>query len=110
MPKKKLAGARTEAEEALWFEKNQGRILRLFQQAARDGVLRVGGKSIGITLSKGSESLLRPPSKKVMLRVPTDDLERARRIAERKGLRYQTYIKLLLRQGLDREEQALRRA
>ena len=82
MPKKRLASARTEAAEALWFEKNQDQLLKLFEEAGRKG----------------------------MLRIPADDLDRARHLAERKGLPYQTYMKLLLREGLDREEKTRRRA
>ena len=110
MPKKKLGETKTEAEEARWFEDNQDRLLKLFEQAEREGVLRVGGKSIGITLSKKSESLQRPPSQKVMLRIPNGDLDRARRQAADKGIGYQTYIKMLLHAGLDREEKSRRRA
>ena len=106
MPKKELADARTETEEARWFEENQDRLLKLFEQAAKEGALRVGGRSVGITLSKRTESLERPPSQKVMLRIPRDDLERARRQAAGRGIGYQTYIKMLLREGLDRQEHA----
>jgi predicted DNA binding CopG/RHH family protein len=109
MPKKKLADTRTEAEEARWFEENQDRLLKLFEQAGKEGVLRIGGKSVGITLSKKTESL-RPPSQKVMLRIPIDDLDRARRQAGSKGIGYQTYIKMLVREGLDRQERVRRRA
>lgn len=104
MNKGKLARARNEAEEAQWFEENQERLLKLFEQAEKEGGLRIGRKVVGITLSKRTESLLKPPSQKVMLRIPIDDLERARRLAAKRGLGYQTYIKMLLRQGLDREE------
>jgi len=110
MPKKNLAEAGTEAGEARWFEENQNRLLELFEQAAKEGTMRIGGRSVGITLSKRTGSLVKPPSQKVMLRIPTGDLERARRIAAAKGLGYQTYIKALLRQGLDREERVKRRA
>lgn len=110
MFKKKLAMARTEAEEARWFEEHQDRLLKLFERAAREGKLRIGSRSVGITLSKHTGSLSKPPSQKVMLRIPTGDLERAKRLAAAKGLGYQTYIKSLLRQGLDREEGMRRRA
>ncbi|MBI3695144.1 MAG: hypothetical protein HY238_09950 [Acidobacteria bacterium] len=110
MPKKKLGDTQTRAEEARWFEENQDRILKLFQQAERDGTLRIGNRSVGITVSKRAEALVRPRSQKVMLRIPSDDLERTRRLASTKGLGYQTYIKLLLRDGLDREEKVRRRA
>lgn len=104
MRKKKLADASTEREEALWFEENQDRLLRLFEKAKRDGSLRIGDKSVGITLSKPAAPPERPPSRKVMLRIPTGDLDRARRQAAGKGIGYQTYIKMLLRAGLEREE------
>ncbi len=110
MIKKTLAETRTEAEEARWFEENQDRLLRLFERARKEGALRVGGKSVGITISKDTGSLRKPPSQKVMLRIPNGDLERARRQAGSKGIGYQTYIKMLLREGLDREEPSRRRA
>ena len=110
MPKKKLADARTEAEEARWFEENQDQILKLFERAEKEGALRIGSRSVGITLSKSTGSLTKPPSQKVMLRVPTGDLERARQLAAAKGLGYQTYMKLLLREGLDRAAKVRRRA
>ncbi len=52
MPKKKLTDTRTEAEEARWFEENQDRLLKLFEQARKEGALRIGGKSVGITLRR----------------------------------------------------------
>jgi predicted DNA binding CopG/RHH family protein len=110
MPRKRLAETRTEAEEVRWFERNQEHLLKLFEQAAKDGSLRVGGKSVGITLSKKTGGVQRPRSQKVMLRIPSDDLERARHQATEKGIGYQTYIKMLLRAGLDREQRVQRRA
>jgi predicted DNA binding CopG/RHH family protein len=103
MARRKSASARDEAEEARWFEENQDRLLKLFEQAEREGGLRIGKRVVGITLSKRAASLLKPRSQKVMLRIPTEDLERARRLAAKRGLGYQTYIKMLLRQGMDRE-------
>jgi predicted DNA binding CopG/RHH family protein len=110
MLKKKLAETKTEAEEARWFEENQDRLLKLFEQAGKEGALRIGGKSVGITLSKKTQTVQKPPSQKVMLRIPTGDVERARRQAASQGIGYQTYIKMLLRAGLDRGEKARRRA
>jgi len=59
-------------------------------------------------LSKKTDSLHKPPSQKVMLRIPSDDLDRARRQAAGKGIGYHTYIKMLLDEGLDRQEQSRR--
>ncbi len=109
MGKRKLAQTRTEAEEAAWFEQNQERLLKLFEQAEREGALRVGGKSIGISISKQTGALVRPRSQKVMLRMQVDDLARARRLAANRGIGYQTYIKMIVREGLDRAESLKRR-
>jgi predicted DNA binding CopG/RHH family protein len=106
MPKKKLAETQTELEESRWFEQNQGRLLRMFEKAEKQGSLRIGGKSVGITLSKRTESLLKPRTQKVMLRIATEDLERARRQAAQRGIGYQTYIKSLLHQALDQQARA----
>jgi predicted DNA binding CopG/RHH family protein len=110
VPRKKLGDTKTEAEEARWFEENQDQILKLFERAEKEGALRIGDKSVGITVSKRNEVLARPRSQKVMLRIPADDLDRARRLAASRGLGYQTYIKLLLREGLDHAELVRRRA
>ena len=48
--------------------------------------------------------VLEPPTKQVSLRVPVADLELARKLARRKGIRkYQTYIKTLLHEMLLKE-------
>jgi predicted DNA binding CopG/RHH family protein len=43
-------------------------------------------------------------SKNITIRIPLADLERARQLSARKGLAYQTFIKMLLHEALDREE------
>ena len=103
MTRKRLADCRTEAEEAQWFEENQDRLLELFEKARKEGTLRRSARGIGITISKRTGNPVKPPSQKVMLRIPTDDLQRARKLAAKKGLGYQTYMKMLLREGLDLE-------
>jgi predicted DNA binding CopG/RHH family protein len=45
-------------------------------------------------------------SKNITIRMPLADLERARRLSTRKGLAYQTYLKMLLHEALEREEKA----
>ncbi|MGA2022322.1 MAG: hypothetical protein ABSH02_17140, partial [Candidatus Sulfotelmatobacter sp.] len=40
------------------------------------------------------------PSQPITLRIRKEDLETARRLAARKGVGYQTYIKMLLREAL----------
>jgi predicted DNA binding CopG/RHH family protein len=43
----------------------------------------------------------------VTIRIPDPELKRAREFAARRGLRYQTYIKMLLHEALDAEEKRL---
>ena len=40
-------------------------------------------------------------AKNITIRLPLADLEKARRQAQRRGLRYQTYVKMLLHQALE---------
>jgi predicted DNA binding CopG/RHH family protein len=47
-----------------------------------------------------------PKSKSVTIRIPVRDLEAAQRLADRKGLPYQTYMKMLLHQALEKERLA----
>ena len=42
------------------------------------------------------------PTEPITLRISRDDLAAARRLAAQKGLGYQSYIKMLLREALDR--------
>jgi len=39
----------------------------------------------------------------IAIRLPAADLAQAREIAERKGIGYQTFLKMLVREGLVRE-------
>jgi predicted DNA binding CopG/RHH family protein len=79
------------AEEARWYEKNQDALLAEFKDAAKDGTLRRG------TLAK---RCLTPTT---TIRLDKGDIELARQQAEKRGLRYQTYLKMLIHQAL-REE------
>lgn len=45
----------------------------------------------------------RKSSVQIALRLPEADLEEARKLAERKGLGYQTLLKMLVHEGLARE-------
>lgn len=85
MHKKKLANAQTEREDARWFEENQDRLLKLFAKAEKKSALHIGSKSVGIILSRRTHSPKKPPSQKVMLRIPSGDLDRARRQATNAG-------------------------
>ena len=80
----------SEAEEAAWWDRHRSEIEVEIRR-------RMRGKkplTLGSLLQGGR------PSQPVTLRVPKEDLETARRLAARKGVGYQTYIKMLLREAL----------
>jgi predicted DNA binding CopG/RHH family protein len=97
MANKKQPRFKTEEEEAEWWAKNQELIADRFEEA------RAGGK-----LGKGTVARLAREragaSPTITIRLPESDLARARALADEKGLRYQTYLKMLLHQALNSEE------
>jgi predicted DNA binding CopG/RHH family protein len=81
---------RTEAEEAAWWDAHPDFLAEQFEKAAKEGRLQRGI----------------PKSKSITVRIAVKDLQTAQRLAEQKGLRYQTYMKMLLHQALEKERQA----
>jgi predicted DNA binding CopG/RHH family protein len=79
---------KSEAEEAQWYASNHDALLSEFQNAAKDGTLGRG------TLAKRG---LTPTT---TIRLDKRDIELAKRQAEQRGLRYQTYLKMLIHQAL----------
>jgi predicted DNA binding CopG/RHH family protein len=84
---------RNETQEANWWALHQAQIADEFTRAASEG--RLGRSSV---VRKGTTPT-------TAIRLDQEDLVRARAQAERKGLRYQTYLKMLLREALLAEEQ-----
>ena len=80
----------TEKEEAEWWEAHPGVATRLLKKALKQGTVQ---RRLGET-------------RIVTMRIPVRDLESAQQLAERKGLPYQTYMKMLLHQALERERVA----
>jgi len=81
---------RSEAEEAAWWDTHRSEVEREIRQRMKQKQPLTLGNLI-----PGSK-----PSQPITLRIPKEDLETARRLAARKGLGYQTYIKMLLREAL----------
>ncbi len=80
----------SEAEEAAWWDAHRSEI----EAEIRQRMKQKRPPTLG-NLFRGAK-----PSQPVTLRIPKEDLETARRLAARKGLGYQTYIKMLLREAL----------
>ena len=102
MANKKQPRFKTEAEEAAWWAKNQELIANRFEEAKAKGKLGTGTVARVARERVGS-------SPTITIRLAEGDLARARTLAAAKGLRYQTYLKMLLHQALDSEERRARR-
>jgi predicted DNA binding CopG/RHH family protein len=83
---------RTPDEEADWWESSEGK--RAATQMMKTAVATGNVRRRKVTL------------KTVTMRLPENDLEVAKSLAERKGLPYQTYIKMLLHEALERERRS----
>ena len=93
MPKAlKTPKFKTETKEALWWEKNQKLLLNEFEQAAKEG-----------TLGRGTLMRRKGQTPTITIRLDPTDVELARIQAEERGLRYQTYLKMVLHQALAQE-------
>ena len=97
---KKQPSFKTEAQEAEWWSKNQKLIADRFEQAKAAGKL---GKGTAARVARERASQA-GPAPTITIRIAEDDLVRARALAAEKGLRYQTYLKMLLHQALNSEE------
>ena len=82
-----------EEEEANWWASEEGRQFLKAQSARRRE------KSPG---SKLVAKVAKANSVQVALRLPSPDLAKAREIAERKGIGYQTLLKMIVHEGLER--------
>jgi hypothetical protein len=102
---KKPPPFRSEAEEAEWWAKNQRMIADRFDLAKASGEL---GKGTVARVARERASQV-GPSPTITIRLAENDLLRARNFAAEKGLRYQTYVKMLLHQALNAEEKQARR-
>ncbi len=76
---------KTEAQEAAWWDAHPEVITKAFEHAY-------------------GKAAKRPPTKTVTIRLSVEDVARARRLAARKGLGYQTLVKTLLHEALAGEE------
>jgi predicted DNA binding CopG/RHH family protein len=88
----------SESEEAAWWDANPDFLLQEFKRAKLEG--RLGSGIVAQAIEQ------REAAKSTTIRLDPTDLSLAREQAQRKGLRYQTYLKMLIHEALRREEQA----
>ncbi len=84
-----IPGFNSEAEEAAWWDAHPEVATEMMKRAIRAGKAR---RAV--------------PLKTVTMRLPVTDLETAQELASRKRLPYQTYIKMLLHEALEKERRS----
>ncbi len=102
----KVPNFATEAEEAKWWYENQELIFKEFQKAAKEGRLGRGGvrrlfAEKGIPFPESASA----PTPTTTIRLDPDDIAKARVQAAERGLRYQTYLKMIIHEALRKAEQ-----
>jgi hypothetical protein len=93
----------TEAEEAKWWFENQELIDKEFEKAAREGRLKRGGIR-RLFAEKGIPFKEPQPLPTTTIRLDPDDIAKARVQAAERGLRYQTYLKMIIHEALRNAE------
>lgn len=99
MPKKptEMPKFKNESEEADWWSGASGRAyLRKMSNEAQAKGKKFTGSPLVARLNKKS-------STQIAIRLPGADIEEARKIAGRKGIGYQTLLKMIVHEGLRRE-------
>ena len=91
----KLPKFTSEDTEADWWASTEG---RAFLKQNASGKAMEKSKSAMLVASLNSKS-----SVQIALRLPAPDVKIAREIAGRKGIGYQTLLKMLVHEGLRRE-------
>ncbi len=77
-----------EAEEAAWWKANEDALLEEFKKATREGRIGIGTAAKRAALSTTT------------IRLAPDDIAEARVQAAERGLRYQTYLKMIIHEAL----------
>ena len=96
----------TEAEEAQWWYDNRDKVSAEFQKAAREGRLKRGGVS-RLFAERGIALPPPQPLPTTTIRLDPDDITKAREQAAKRGLRYQTYLKMIIHEALLKAEATL---
>ena len=81
-----------EAEEAAWWESNEDALADDFEKATAEGRIGIG------TVAK------RAALPSTTIRLDPDDIAKARVLAAERGLRYQTYLKMIIHEALREAE------
>ena len=86
----------SEAAEAAWWKSHEDELLEEFKKATVEGRIGIG------TVAKRAALL------STTIRLDPDDIAKARVQAAERGLRYQTYLKMIIHEALRNAESSQR--
>lgn len=90
-----------ESEEAKWWYDNRDKVSDEFLKAAKESRLK-RGSAMRLLAERGIKPAQPLPT--TTIRLDPDDIAKARVQAAERGLRYQTYLKMILHEALGKEE------
>ena len=89
---------KSEAEEAEWWDQHREKTSRWMEDAIFTGKTTTLSHVIRRSRARATST--------VSICIDSDDITRARSLAAKKGLRFQTYLEMVLHEALAREERA----
>jgi hypothetical protein len=95
----KIPKFETEAEEAKWWYDHREEVSDEFHKAAKEGRLGRGGVK-RLFAERGIPFSEPAPVPTTTIRIDPDDIAKARVQAAERGLRYQTYLKMIIHEAL----------
>jgi hypothetical protein len=104
MSDSKIPKFATEAEEAKWWFDNDDKIFEEFKKAAKEGRLGRGGIR-RLFAERGIPFKEPKPTPTTTIRLDPEDIAKARVQAAERGLRYQTYLKMIIHEALRKVEE-----
>jgi predicted DNA binding CopG/RHH family protein len=87
-----------EAEEAAWWESHEDALADEFEKATAEDRIGIGSVAKRAALSTTT------------IRIPPEDIAEARVQAAKRGLRYQTYLKMIIHEALEAAKAAQKAA
>jgi len=97
MIKKPIPQFQSEAEEAQWWDAHREETAEWTEEAIQAGKT----STLSSLLERAREKNGVTPT--VSIRIDPEDIRRARLLAAQRGLRYQTYLKMLIHEALEKE-------
>jgi len=91
----------TEAEEAKWWFENDDKVFEEFKKATKAGTLgRGGARRLFAERGIPFPEVKATPTPTTTIRLDPGDIAEARVQAAERGLRYQTYLKMIIHEAL----------